>query len=422
MNLLIFKSLIQLLNDFKSSTYPADSFLSYFFKHQKKLGSHDRANIAEIFYGFIRNKRLIEFLAVTSEIRPCLLIYLVFIKGLSIKSLSSMIDEDELNWLADKKAKKPHNINPEIKLSLPDWLWEKLMSLYGLVQATNIGQSLLEPADLNIRVNQLKQKKVDEVLAILQKDFSEVKDKIYPTHLSKLGISLPRGTPINRHHLFKDGSIEVQDEGSQLISLMLNPKRGQMVADFCAGAGGKTLAIADLMKNSGRVYAFDVSDKRLENLKTRLKRSGASNIYPQRIQNENDIKIKRLKHKFDRVLVDAPCTGFGTLRRNPDLKWRYGEKDLIEINVKQLNILNAAAGLCKKGAYLLYATCSILKNENEEIVEKFLENHKEFKIIAPQQILKDINFDEASRYLNLLPHQHGTDGFFAALMEKVSDE
>ena len=422
MNLLIFNSLIQLLNDFKSSTYPADSFLSNFFKHQKKLGSHDRANIAEIFYGFIRNRRLIEFLAITSEIRSCLLIYLVFIKGLSIKSLSSMIDEDELNWLADKKAKKPHNINPEIKLSLPDWLWEKLISLYGLDQATNIGQSLLEPADLNIRVNQLKQKKVDEVLAILQKDFSEVKDKIYLTHLSKLGISLPRGTPINRHHLFKDGSIEVQDEGSQLISLMLNPKRGQMVADFCAGAGGKTLAIADLMKNSGRVYAFDVSDKRLENLKTRLKRSGASNIYPQRIQNENDLKIKRLKHKFDRVLVDAPCTGFGTLRRNPDLKWRYGEKDLIEINVKQLNILNAAASLCKKGAYLLYATCSILKNENEEIVEKFLENHKGFKILPPQQILKDINFDETSRYLNLLPHQHGTDGFFAALMEKVSDE
>ena len=422
MNLLIFNSLIQLLNDFKSSSYPADSFLSYFFKHQRKLGSHDRANIAEIFYGFIRNKRLIVFLAATSETRPCLLIYLVFIKGLSIKSLSSIIDEDELNWLADKKAKKPHNINPEIKLSLPNWLWEKLISLYGVDQATNIGQSLLEPADLNLRVNQLKQKKVDEVLAILQKDFSEVKDKIYLTHLSKLGISLPRGTPINRHHLFKEGSIEVQDEGSQLISLMLNPKRGQMVADFCAGAGGKTLAIADLMKNSGRVYAFDVSDKRLENLKTRLKRSGATNIYPQRIQNENDIKIKRLKHKFDRVLVDAPCTGFGTLRRNPDLKWRYGEKDLIEINVKQLNILNAAAGLCKKGAYLLYATCSILKNENEEIVEKFLENHKGFKIVPPQQILKDINFDEVSRYLNLLPHQHGTDGFFAALMEKVSDE
>ena len=172
------------------SRRPADSFLSYFFKHQRKLGSHDRANIAEIFYGFIRNKRLIEFLAATSEIRLCLLIYLVFIKGLSIKSLSSIIDEDELNWLADKKAKKPHNINPEIKLSLPDWLWEKLISLYGVDQATNIGQSLLEPADLNLRVNQLKQKKVDEVLAILQKDFSEVKDKIYLTHLSKLGISL----------------------------------------------------------------------------------------------------------------------------------------------------------------------------------------------------------------------------------------
>ena len=172
-------------------------------------------------------------------------------------------------------------------------------------------------------------------------------------------------TPQGIHSRMLSRNIEVQDEGSQILSYLVSPDRGQMVADFCAGAGGKSLALSSLMKNTGRIYAFDVSEKRLANLKKRLKRSGASNITMQRISNENDIKIKRLRGKFDRVLVDSPCTGLGTLRRNPDLKWKHNEKTLNELISKQEAILNSASSLCKVGGYLVYATCSLLNDENE---------------------------------------------------------
>jgi 16S rRNA (cytosine967-C5)-methyltransferase len=147
---------------------------------------------------------------------------------------------------------------------------------------------------------------------------------------------------LQKHPLFLDGSFEVQDEGSQLLGFLLQPKRGEMVVDFCAGAGGKTLLLGAMMRNSGRLYAFDVSDKRLSKLKPRMARSGLSNIHPVVIASENDTRVKRLAGKIDRVLVDAPCSGLGTLRRNPDLKWRQSPEALAELTVKQAAILASA--------------------------------------------------------------------------------
>jgi 16S rRNA (cytosine967-C5)-methyltransferase len=201
---------------------------------------------------------------------------------------------------------------------------------------------------------------------------------------------------------------------------MLAPKRTDMVMDFCAGAGGKTLMLSALMNSQGRLYALDVSEKRLANLKPRLKRSGASNIQPTLIDNENDIKVKRLAGKLDRVLVDAPCSGLGTLRRNPDLKFRQSPQSIAELTVKQTNILNAAARLLKKGGRLVYATCSILPEENQQIVQAFLATHPEFvlrpagEVLAQQKIAM-----EMGDYLELRPHLHNTDGFFAAVLERV---
>jgi 16S rRNA (cytosine967-C5)-methyltransferase len=189
------------------------------------------------------------------------------------------------------------------------------------------------------------------------------------------------------------------------------PKRGMMIADFCAGAGGKTLAMGALMRNTGRLYAFDVSEKRLHSLGQRLKRSGLSNLNAQSISSENDPKLKRLNGKFDRVLVDAPCTGLGTLRRNPDLKWRQ---------TKQARILARASKLTKAGGRLIYSTCSLLSDENEQIAEQFLATHPEFKLLNAAEILsqQQINLD-TGKYLKLLPHLHHTDGFFAAVFEKI---
>ena len=173
------------------------------------------------------------------------------------------------------------------------------------------------------------------------------------------------------------------------------------------------------MKNTGRLYAFDISDKRLANLKKRLKRSGASNIVSHKIMHENDTKVKRLRGKFDRVLVDAPCTGLGTLRRNPDLKWNHSLESLEELNHKQKLIINAASKLCKIGAQLVYATCSLLKQENENIVENFLLENRNFRLLSPDSILikYDISF-KSDQYLKLRPDEHKTDGFFAAILER----
>jgi 16S rRNA (cytosine967-C5)-methyltransferase len=225
----------------------------------------------------------------------------------------------------------------------------------------------------------------------------------------------------------------VQDEGSQLLALLLDARRGEMVADFCAGAGGKTLAIGAAMRNTGRLYAFDVSAHRLEALKPRLARSGLSNVYPVAIAHERDERVKRLAGKLDRVLVDAPCSGLGTLRRNPDLKWRQSPDAVRELAAKQQAILDSAARLLKPGGRLVYATCSLLPDENEAVARAFDAAHPEFAALNAAHALQALNVpeaaalcgpaagpdgDEPGRFLRLWPHRHGADGFFAALWQR----
>jgi len=420
MNRFAIKACADILGESLIKNLPADVQLSYYFKNNRNLGSSDRSDIAEIYYGVIRNKRLLEEIVGDAHCKKMILVYLLVLKGHSIKELSGVTDEYEIEWLVEKKKNKVHIDSWPTKLSLPDWIWAKLVLYYGEEEAIAFGTSLLSPATLQLRVNSLKTLSVQDVVNEFHLSFPDDVVKIKKTELSKHGITLPRGTAIQKHPLFLGGAIEVQEEGSQLLTLLLDVKRGHMVADFCAGAGGKTLALSALMKNTGRIYAFDISDRRLANMKQRLKRSGASNIAMQRISNENDLKIKRLRNKLDRVLVDAPCTGFGTLRRNPDLKWRQTEESLAELATKQASILEAASKLCKKGGYLVYATCSILNDENENIIATFLENNQHFKII-PQHIImakSGVDIGEGD-FLKLNPHTHKTDGFFGALMERI---
>ncbi|TMH00662.1 MAG: RsmB/NOP family class I SAM-dependent RNA methyltransferase, partial [Betaproteobacteria bacterium] len=229
------------------------------------------------------------------------------------------------------------------------------------------------------------------------------------------------GKPAIRHHpLFLSGAIEVQDEGSQLLGLIVAPKRSEMVVDFCAGAGGKTLLLGAIMRSQGRLYAFDVSAGRLARLKPRLARSGLSNVQPFLLNDERDTKVKRLAGKIDRVLVDAPCSGFGTLRRNPDLKWRQMPEAIDELAAKQTRILNSAASLVKPGGRLVYATCSVLGDENEAIVDGFLASHPQFTQGDASAELKRANVAlDTGAMLRLYPHVHGCDGFFAAILERA---
>ncbi len=212
----------------------------------------------------------------------------------------------------------------------------------------------------------------------------------------------------------------MQDEGSQLLAILTGVKRGQMVTDFCAGAGGKTLAIGAVMQSTGRLYAFDISEKRLANLKPRLARSGLSNVQPQLIASEHDQKIKRLAGKMDAVLVDAPCSGLGTLRRNPDLKYRQSPKSVNELNQLQQSILASASRLVKAGGRLVYATCSILERENKEVVDAFLATHPDFERIDVRDLLskEKIELPLTGTDLQLTPQEHGTDGFYAAVLQR----
>jgi 16S rRNA (cytosine967-C5)-methyltransferase len=205
---------------------------------------------------------------------------------------------------------------------------------------------------------------------------------------------------------------------------LLDAKRGEMVVDFCAGAGGKTLAVGATMRNTGRLYAFDVSAHRLDALKPRLARSGLSNVHPVAIAHERDDRIKRLAGKIDRVLVDAPCSGLGTLRRNPDLKWRQNPKAIEEMAVKQLAILQSAARLLKPGGRLVYATCSMLQAENEAVAQAFQAVQPDFKPLPAAQLLDQLGVAQAEflcagEYLRLWPHRHATDGFFAAVWQRA---
>ena len=229
---------------------------------------------------------------------------------------------------------------------------------------------------------------------------------------------------MTRTDAFARGAIEVQDEGSQLLAALLDPKRGEMVVDFCAGAGGKTLALGALMRSTGRLYAFDTSAHRLDALKPRLARSHLSNVHPGVIAHERDERVKRLSGKIDRVLVDAPCSGLGTLRRNPDLKWRQNPQAVAEMQARQIAILSSASRLLKAGGRLVYATCSLLPAENEEVVAAFEAQNPGFKPLPATEILQALKIPHATelcsadgRFLRLWPHRHGTDGFFASVWQ-----
>ena len=224
--------------------------------------------------------------------------------------------------------------------------------------------------------------------------------------------------------MFTRGEVEVQDEGSQLLALLTDARRGEMVVDFCAGAGGKTLALGAAMRNTGRLYAYDTSGHRLDAMKPRLARSGLSNVHPVQLAHERDDRIKRIAGKIDRVLIDAPCSGLGTLRRNPDLKWRQSPKAVQELQVKQRAILDSAARLLKPGGRLVYATCSLLRAENEDVADAFEQQHADaftalpvHELLAQAHVAGAADLDSQGR-LRLWPHRHGTDGFFAAAWQR----
>jgi len=390
---------------------PADQVLSRYFRSHRQLGQRERAFIAEADFAVLRRKRSLEAAAGSAAPHALLAAALLRVLGQSGRSLQGLFNDGLLTRI---RAANNESFPEAVRADLPDWAWERLCAQYGSEEATRIAQGLLNAATLDLRVN-LARISREQALQRLANDGIECA----PTLLSPAGIRLAGKPAINRHPMFEEGLVEVQDEGSQLLAWLLAPRRGEMVADYCAGAGGKTLAICMLMRGAGRVYAMDVSAKRLAALAPRAARAGVSNIHPMVLDGDNDSRVKRLSGKIDRVLVDAPCSGFGTLRRNPDLKWRHGPQAVAELSAKQLRILGAAARLVKPGGRLVYATCSILQDENEAVTTAFEGAHPEFMPLSCKTLLAAQNISlDTGEQLRLAPHRQGTDGFFAAVFQK----
>ncbi len=407
----------ELLAEVLKFEQPADKVVSAHFARHRALGQRERHALAETTYGVLRQRSLLQHLASSGSGALERRLALLGWQGADAVLASAMRPEEAL-WRTRMLAFDGASLDEPLRHNLPAWLAAALQAEVGdefwpLVKALNT------PAPLDLRVNTFKVKR-EAALTELAREGIEAR----PTPYSPWGLRIEGKPALNRLPIFRRGDVEVQDEGSQLLALLLDARRGEMVVDFCAGAGGKTLALGAAMRNTGRLYAFDVSGHRLAALKPRLARSGLSNVHPVQIAHERDDRIKRLAGKIDRVLVDAPCSGLGTLRRNPDLKWRQSPASVQALQTQQLSILSSAARLLKPGGRLVYATCSLLKTENEAVATAFNSEHGlEFMPVPAVQALAssaihataDMGHGEAVQFW---PHRHETDGFFATVWER----
>lgn len=401
--------------------HPADAIVSRFFRDNRGLGPRERATLAETVYTVLRKKQLFDHLAPSGSGPKERRLAILGFYGPG-DFLRSALSDQEKRWLDQCEAVKPEDLMERHRHNLPEWLVQPLKDQLGdgfwpLVDSLNLG------AGLDLRVNAMKAKRAD-----VQKELQQAGIKAVPTPFSPWGLRIAGKPALNKNEAFLRGDFEVQDEGSQLLAMLVDAKRGEMVVDFCAGAGGKTLALGAAMRSTGRLYAFDTSAHRLDALKPRMARSGLSNVHPAAIAHERDDRVKRLSGKLDRVLVDAPCTGLGTLRRNPDLKWRQTLAGVEEMAVKQAAILQSAARMVKSGGRLVYATCSVLPQENEAIADAFSAANPDFVPLSAGEVLANLKVENAPSlcsggedgqlYLRLWPHLHQTDGFFAAVWQK----
>lgn len=412
---------------------PADAAIGSYFKNRRYIGSKDRAAIARMVYSVLRKGSSLQWWAEQHHlpITPRALVITalmveehVTMNGLLARFTGQGYDPHPLTAAEEEAAEalvgssSYHPDMPEwMQLNTPEWCIPLIKETFGDDYRLEV-MALGTEAPLDLRVNTLKTNREEAKERLRGEGFIAEE-----TPYSPLGLRLHKRGAIFATKTFQEGWIEVQDEGSQLVAMLADAQPGQKVIDFCAGAGGKTLALAAQMKNKGRILAWDVSETRLEQSHKRFKRAGVDNVQKHVLTSETDPFVKRHKDSADRVLVDAPCSGTGTWRRNPDLKWRFTQQDLDELQAIQARILESAHRLVKPGGRLIYVTCSILQEENEFQVKQFLTKHPEFRVVKPGEIWdKSGALKQAfpSSFLRMTPKQHGTDGFFAAVLEKNS--
>lgn len=385
----------RLLERILASGAPADRTLERHFREHPQLGSRERAQVGDGLYLGLRHRRLLEHLYPDHPWEERLAM-----------GLASGLPER-----GDPALSVP------VRASLPDWLWQHWSDQYG-DDAAPLADALAQPAGVDLRVNRLRHDR-EAALAHLAKAGVTAR----PTPWSPDGLRLEERISASAVPWLRDGGLEVQEEGSQLISLLLGPQPGETVVDLCAGSGGKSLHLAALMGGKGRIVAADNDPRRLERLKPRAWRAGAGMIHLLSIRHERDRRLASFVNKADRVLVDAPCSGTGTLRRNPEIKWRLTPAQVESLHQRQCALLAAGAVLVKPGGWLVYATCSLLARENQAVVARFLQESPGFRPVPAAGALTHRGVSPppgVGDHLTLLPHLAGTDGFFAALLQRRS--
>ena len=413
---------IELLDEIFETRYPADRIMSRYFKQRRYIGSKDKAAISENLYTVLRNRLSYEFLLERADLGK---------HSRVLVALLAKLDDDDIYNLFDGDRYSPRRLRQpqlekfeamdlslddaplNVRLNVPEWIAGKLAAALGDRYETEMLASN-ERANTDVRVNTL-----NSTVEQLNQVLTTVGYVAHKTDLSPWAIRFEGRVALFGLDAFKQGWFEVQDEGSQLLALLSDVKAGNKVVDFCAGAGGKTLAMAAMMQNKGTIYACDVHSKRLEQLGKRSKRAGVHNVRTHLLSSENDKWVKQHRNIADVVLIDAPCTGTGTWRRSPDSRWNLTQESLDNLVKLQQSILQSAQRLVKPGGRLLYATCSLLEEENEQQVELFLENNPQFslaEIELPESLAAHQDrFRITSNQVRTFPALTGTDGFFAAV-------
>jgi 16S rRNA (cytosine967-C5)-methyltransferase len=428
---------IELLASIHAGTAPADRAAHEFFRARRYIGGGDRREVLALTYAVLRARARLDWWGDrawpadtprSDDIdRVRVIAALLLIESWDADRVAGSFDGGQYRPAPLSREERAlakalsgqaldHADQPDwVRCEYPEWLDAPLRDALGASFAAEM-QALMTEAATDIRVNALKADREAAIRALKAE-----KVEAHPTSLSPWGLRVTGRPPLASLEVFKSGAIEVQDEGSQLVALLTDVQPGQRVVDFCAGAGGKTLALAAQMKNKGHIVACDVLEGRIMRASTRLRRAGVHNVERRALSSERDPWVKRHAAAFDRVLVDAPCSGSGTWRRNPDQKWRMAATDLDELLALQESILRSAARLVKQGGRLVYATCALLPGENEGQIRRFLESHDKFHTVPIAEVWASAiggDCPAESEFLRLSPARHGTDGFFVAVLER----
>jgi 16S rRNA (cytosine967-C5)-methyltransferase len=408
---------LQLLEEVEATARPVDAITSAFFRAHRGLEEADRGAILDRLYALMRHRaRLGWWLARLGQgdsPRARLLAWLTLGERMAPDQIRRLWpDAVPLTGLPGGAMDHP-DMPESLCLECPPWAEGPLRQRFGADFAAEMAATLLPPP-LDLRVNPVQTTRAEAL-----RDLQRLGLQARPTPFAPHGLRLPDRLSLSRLPGLRTGELEIQDEGSQLVAHLVDAQPGERVVDFCAGAGGKTLALAAQMQNRGHVVACDVNETRLKRCAERLRRAGLHNAETRVLTSESDRWVKRHRGSFDRVLIDAPCTGTGTWRRNPDARWRAPDLGLSALVALQARILSSAARLVRPGGRLVYATCSLLPQENEDQVAGFLATHPDFALVPLQAVAPQVTASAHPQHLSLTPLRHGTDGFFAAVLRRT---